>query len=563
MDSTVSLAQIEVSKCAQEHAILENLTHFLNTYYKLFVIIFGIVGNSICIFIFWRSKLAHSNRTSFYLICLAISDIAFLLVLIVQYLDETKVFLSISKIGLVCKVVIYLGYVINFVSLSLVLAFTVQRLCSICFPLKYFNRKIESNSKLIVAVFIFLGCLLYSYPFYIYHVSDISSTNSTVEMCCLPREGSEDSAEIFNFVDSLITLVFPFCAIVAMNLIMIKTLKNSSYNFIIRTSSTKSTNEILPNHKKVPNEFSYCDKPMTLNEMILNHKNRNRKISKQNTEDRFEPTENEINENSNDDNNITNNNNNLLMKESIVFYKSSNGLNNTDERVQIKLAKKKNKNKFSRLKSQPTFSSNQSINQNLNEIQSLNSVQADASLQSHENNKDPISKRKKILQKQNSEGDDVSRKISPFQTNYKNKRKSSSLLIQIPGKKFSKFSSLFKQSDPIISYDPRTRMSFRISNSRTNSVSARISKMLIIVSSTFLLLNLPIHSFNVYIFITRQIFKFGDYSCMENYIRNIFDNLFFSSFSCNFLLYSISGVSFRNEFKRIVLKLFRIKSNNT
>jgi hypothetical protein len=35
-----------------------------------------------------------------------------------------------------------------------------------------------------------------------------------------------------------------------MNLIMIRTLKNSNYNFVIRTSSTKSNHDILPNNNE-------------------------------------------------------------------------------------------------------------------------------------------------------------------------------------------------------------------------------------------------------------------------------------------------------------------------
>lgn len=512
-------------KCGLEYTKLEDLTYFLNTYYKLFVIIFGLLGNSMCIFIFWRSKLAHSSRTSFYLISLAISDIAFLLTLLVQYLDETKIYLTISKIGLACKTLTFFGFVINFLSVSLILALTVQRLCSICFPLKFFNAKIESKSKLIVGAFILLGCLLYFYPLYIYDVSNISQTNETIELYCLPQDGFENSAEIFTFVDSLVTLIFPFFAILTMNMIIIHTIKKSSYNFIIRTSSTKSNNEIL-----LPSKNAAKQNDINVNNQI--------RTIRQNSEEEQSD-----------------------KKESIIYYKSNN-----DDKVKIKIApikmgtrNSKHKTlacKFNRFKNRQAFSSNQSICDEQEEIINDTTDIKSLSLLNKLKHK-KLSKRETI----NEEADE-SRKISPFEANCKRKSNSpTALLIQIPKKKFNKFNSLFKSNESQSYNNNRTRMSFRISGPRTNSVSAKISKMLIIVSTTFLILNLPIHSFNIYIFLTRKFLNKGDYTCIENYVRNIFNNLFFSSFSCNFLLYSISGVSFRNEFKRIVFKILRIKKN--
>ena len=99
MNSTLNIDNLtsDNNNCKLEHVYLEEFTNFLNYYYKLFVILFGILGNLICIFIFYRSKVAHS------------SDIAFLLTLLFQYLDETKVFLTLNKYGFACKTLISLG----------------------------------------------------------------------------------------------------------------------------------------------------------------------------------------------------------------------------------------------------------------------------------------------------------------------------------------------------------------------------------------------------------------------------------------------------------------------
>lgn len=366
--------------------------------------------------------------------------------------------------------------------------------------------------------------------------------NSTIEFICLPQEGYENSAEIFNFVDSIITLVLPFCLIVTMNLIMIRTLKNSNYNFVIRTSSTKSTHDILQN-----NNEQLIQSNNLLNE-TNDHKtiqSKTAKLFKQISED---PNLYESNV--------------LRVKNSIIYYKPNNNNNSSSEQVKIKIANEKHLNKssaFYRFKNRPYFSSTQSISQINNE--QAEEVKEEKEIINQEETKQikSIKKLKRFTKKEDEQ--DESRKISPFEINKKRKSSSPSgaLIIRIPHKKFN---SMFKTNDTITStntYNSRTKMSFRISGSRSNSVSTKISKMLIIVSTTFLILNLPIHSFNIYVFLTRRFFNKGDYSCIENYLRNIFNNLFFSSFSCNFLLYSISGVSFRNEFKRILLKLIPIK----
>ncbi len=73
--------------CHQEYPRLDAIVDFLLKYYQLFLIIFGFMGNLLTIIVFWRTKFAHSLRTSYYLICLAMSDILFLVLLSFNYLE--------------------------------------------------------------------------------------------------------------------------------------------------------------------------------------------------------------------------------------------------------------------------------------------------------------------------------------------------------------------------------------------------------------------------------------------------------------------------------------------
>lgn len=123
------------------------------------------------------------------------------------------------------------------------------------------------------------------------------------------------------------------------------------------------------------------------------------------------------------------------------------------------------------------------------------------------------------------------------------------------------------------------RSSFRHGGRQNRSVSRKVTKMLILVSTIFIVLNFPIHAYTVYIFIrntlrnsnnyyatnvinatnSTQIEQLESYSKLDSNIFEICFIIFCTSFSCNFLLYSISGVTFRNEFKRLLFKLLRIK----
>ncbi len=139
--------------CKDDHKNFQYLKEFLEIYYTLFLIIFGCMGNSMTIIIFWRTKFAHSLRTSYYLICLAITDTAFLLCLLLTWLDKMNLLhdsISVQKNSILCKSSQYLGLVFNFVSCGLVLTFTMQRLCIIVFPLRGHKHTMESKSKIIV-----------------------------------------------------------------------------------------------------------------------------------------------------------------------------------------------------------------------------------------------------------------------------------------------------------------------------------------------------------------------------------------------------------------------------
>lgn len=95
----------------------------------------------------------------------------------------------------------------------------------------------ESKSKIVVGLIVLFGLTIYSYFLTIYDVVIYEHSNSFNQTICWTKKNFEKTAEMMLIVDSGITLIFPFLALLIMNAIIIRTLKNSSYNFANRTST--------------------------------------------------------------------------------------------------------------------------------------------------------------------------------------------------------------------------------------------------------------------------------------------------------------------------------------
>jgi hypothetical protein len=100
---------------------------------------------------------------------------------------------------------------------------------------------------------------------------------------------------------------------------------------------------------------------------------------------------------------------------------------------------------------------------------------------------------------------------------------------------------------------------------RTNSLaeavqrvtSRRVTKMLLVISSVFLVLNLPYHSYAVYLYYRLSTRPPAHYTLFEDCILTLTKQVFYTSFGCNFFLYSITGTAFRVAFRRSLTQSVR------
>lgn len=93
----------------------------------------------------------------------------------------------------------------------------------------------------------------------------------------------------------------------------------------------------------------------------------------------------------------------------------------------------------------------------------------------------------------------------------------------------------------------KAKVSHQVASSR------HVTKTLLIVSFAFILLNSPFRASQLFSYIRMYITKNYVYSNFEFAINEVLLNLYFTSYSVNFFLYSLCGRKFRDSLKALVL----------
>lgn len=89
----------------------------------------------------------------------------------------------------------------------------------------------------------------------------------------------------------------------------------------------------------------------------------------------------------------------------------------------------------------------------------------------------------------------------------------------------------------------------------------RITRMLLTVSTVFLVLNTPLHLLRVYYFFFSNEQQLGENNSIESIIEILTFNLFYTNFSINFLLYSLCGKNFRSSLMNLIRHMGRSQPN--
>ena len=95
----------------------------------------------------------------------------------------------------------------------------------------------------------------------------------------------------------------------------------------------------------------------------------------------------------------------------------------------------------------------------------------------------------------------------------------------------------------------------RNSSTLRNRSQIKITKMLLIVSSIFLILNLPSHAVRIYLFAVQLLAPHAHVPYDLLRVQQVFYLLYYANFSVNFFLYSLCGKNFRKALWRLGAKM--------
>jgi hypothetical protein len=106
---------------------------FMAHYYTPGVVLFGSIGNILSVIVFLKTKLRFLS-SSYYLAALGINDTCFLLGSFVAWLDYLNI--DIYNKNYYCQFFTFMSGLCTFLSVWIVVAFTVERFIAVVYPLK-------------------------------------------------------------------------------------------------------------------------------------------------------------------------------------------------------------------------------------------------------------------------------------------------------------------------------------------------------------------------------------------------------------------------------------------
>ena len=196
--------------------LTENILRSVQLYYTPILVYFGSLGNCLSVIVFFGTKLCQYS-SSIYLGALAISDTGFLVSVFVVWLNMVEVGLF-NKPGF-CQFFIYLTTLCSFMSVWLVVAFTIERFIAVQYPLYRQSMCTVTRAKLTVTVLIILGLILCS-PVLWFSAPRLQSNEKGNVTECHLAEGLESWAIVYNVIDTVFTFAIPFTVIIILNVLI-------------------------------------------------------------------------------------------------------------------------------------------------------------------------------------------------------------------------------------------------------------------------------------------------------------------------------------------------------
>lgn len=240
---------IETIIITNDYELLQILLHGFQMYYIPFLVYLGSLGNCLSVCVFFGTKMRRTS-SNFYLAALAISDTGFLLSLFVVWLGMVEVKLF-DRQGF-CQFFVYLTTVCSFLSAWFVVSFTVERFVAVRYPLKRQWMCTVKRAKIIIISITSVGLMICS-PVLLFSKPQATNSFLNSTMCTLAEEWQK-WASAYNVIDTVLTFVIPFCLIVILNTLIVKSVWR-----IVRVRKTLTTESVnqqrdrdRPNSSQIP-----------------------------------------------------------------------------------------------------------------------------------------------------------------------------------------------------------------------------------------------------------------------------------------------------------------------
>lgn len=203
-------------------------TLLFDKYYTPLLCVLGCIGNSLSFLVFCADTQYRSQSSSWYLCALAISDTLYLFNVFLVWLEGCVTQGVLTWGELPCPLIMYIGQVACFMSVYLILAFSVERCLAVHFPLSQLSSCGVSKAKKVIALLIVVSLTLFSYVWVIAKVVEVPTNsietgnetenqtiyqNLTLVYRCSVAEEFYKFAEIASYVDTSVTFVLPFLII--------------------------------------------------------------------------------------------------------------------------------------------------------------------------------------------------------------------------------------------------------------------------------------------------------------------------------------------------------------
>ncbi|XP_026280670.2 uncharacterized protein LOC113208051, partial [Frankliniella occidentalis] len=196
----------------------QDVVEFLHQYYVPVMIVMGLVGNLLSCVVFLNTHL-RLRSSSYYLAALATADFGYLAVLVLVWLNSVHGVQVFNKEGW-CQIVTYVSSVCAFLSVWLIVAFTVERFIAVQYPLHRPHMCTVARAKAIVACIAVFALVAHIYTL---KTRGMVRDKDGYESCDL-LEQHQGMMRVINLVDAIITLVVPIILIIVMNTMITRNL---------------------------------------------------------------------------------------------------------------------------------------------------------------------------------------------------------------------------------------------------------------------------------------------------------------------------------------------------